>query len=336
LTNHYPWYDPRNPPYINPWADDSDPPADEVICEENRQKLAAETPKGIYDYLNRRILKQDEAKRCAAMVLYNALHGHSEHAFFIGPSGSGKTAIWRALQNIYPEMIVICDGSRLTTEGFKGDVKVADLLKNEAILNRNGNAILVVDEADKTFAWKETSSRESVGQQLAAEFLKLMDGITIPITSNKTTYYVDTRRISFVFCGAFSKAAHEIADKKNWKKIGFGDIHQEAKAYDNEITTEDLIAHGVLPELLGRISRVVNLSPMTTDDYYEMLGAECSPAARLERQYGVSISLSPETRRALAETAASSGLGTRAVESALRQKLDEALFENCEQSSFEF
>lgn len=124
--------------------------------------------------------------------------------------------------------------------------------------------------------------------------------------------------------------------KATGKKIGFGEFERDAKAYDREITTEDLIAHGVLPELIGRISRVVNLTLMTEADYYEMLGAECSPTTRLEKQYGVSITLSPETWQTLAETAAQSGLGVRAVESMLRRKLDEALFEDCSQSSFEF
>ena len=332
----YPWYDGRNPPYVNPWADDSDPPADELICDFDPEDVAPETPRAIYDALCRQIIKQDEAKRCAAMVAYNALHGHAEHCFFVGPSGSGKTAIWRALKGMYPGMIEIVDGSRITQEGWRGDYKLADMLKSETILNGNGNVILVVDEADKTFSPRITSSGESVGQMLAAEFLKILDGIECPVVCNKTTYYVNTARISVVFCGAFSSVASDIAEKSNWKRIGFGDLTQDMKPYARELTGDDLIAYGVLPELVGRISRIVNLAPMTADDYYALLGAECSPAARLGKQYGVKIKLSPKTRKALAETAASSGLGVRVVESALRRKLDEALFDDCARASFRF
>ena len=333
----YPWYDPRNQPYVNPWADDSDPPADELICDLDPEDVAPETPREIYDALCRQIIKQNEAKRCAAMVVYNALRGHAEHTLYIGPSGCGKTAIWRALQGLYPGLIEIADGSRLTPEGYKGDAKISDLLKSNAILNGEGHHILVIDEADKALARRDTANHESIGQMLAGEMLKLMDGVTYPVVSNKATYYVDTSHISIALCGAFSSVANDLAEERNWKRIGFGDFERDAaKPYDREITTEDLIEYGVLPELLGRISRVVNLEPMTADDYYALLGAECSPAARLGKQYGVKIKLSPKTRKALAETAASSGLGVRAVESALRRKLDEAMFEDCSRASFMF
>ena len=138
----YPWYDPRTTPYVNPWADDSDPPADEVICDLAPEDAVPATPRAIYDALCRQIIKQNEAKRCAAMVVYHALRGHAEHCFFIGPSGSGKTAIWRALQGLYPGLIEIVDGSRITQEGWRGDYKLADMLKSETILNGNGNVIL--------------------------------------------------------------------------------------------------------------------------------------------------------------------------------------------------
>ena len=84
----YPWYDDRvaavRKEYVNPWADDDD------VEEPERY-----TPKEIYDYLDERVWKQEEAKKATSVIMYNCLHGIKTNSLVIGPSGSGKTFIFK-------------------------------------------------------------------------------------------------------------------------------------------------------------------------------------------------------------------------------------------------
>lgn len=100
-----------------------------------------------YDKLNTRIRGQDEAKRAAAVMAYNMLHGRRSNAVFAGPSGSGKTEIWRCIDRMIPGHIRIIDASRLAGDGWKGSVHVRDIFEG---IDVSGGLIVVMDEADKT------------------------------------------------------------------------------------------------------------------------------------------------------------------------------------------
>ena len=325
-------------PYSPPWYDDRvatlrvpGPPS------ENENKADAPLdwpPKKIYEYLEGKVWKQDEAKRAAAMLTYNALNrGIRENAFFVGPTGCGKTHIWRCIQELYPERIVIVDASRLTQDGWKGDTKWADLLR-DPILHTGEPAILVLDEADKFLIPRHTAQGENVSHGVAGEGLKILEGTCVELKSKDLNIVVDTSHISFVCCGAFSEKADQLA--RSQQKIGFGGGLAQTAAYERPITERDLLDHGVMPEFLGRIQRVVNLEPMTEDDYFRMLDSASGPVDRLQKRYGVEIHLTEARRRELADLAAKSGLGVRGMENHLRRFLDDALFEDCTQSSFAF
>lgn len=314
-----------------PWYDDR---VKEVICgtrntSHNTDSDSYNTPKKIYRYLDGKVWKQDEAKKAAAILTYNSFfRGVKENAMFIGPTGCGKTHIWRCLQKLFPERIEITDGSTVTAEGFKGDRKWSTLLQSP-VFESGKAAILVIDEADKMLAPKITSAGESAGQNISAEGLKLMEGTFIDIKSGSVTYQVDTSRISFVLCGAFSNKAEEIARNNNiGHSIGFGATPNVAKAYDRPLTTQDLIEYGVMPEFIGRIQRIVNLQPMLLDDYYKIMSSECGPLNHVQEQYGLKIRMTKHRRRELAENAFRNGLGIRGIENNIRELVDDAIFDD--------
>ncbi len=91
-------------------------------------------PKRIYEYLDSKVWKQGAAKQAAAILTYNILcRGIRENAFFVGPTGCGKTHVWRCLQELYPNRIVIADASHLTGDGWKGSTKWSTLLQDPTI-----------------------------------------------------------------------------------------------------------------------------------------------------------------------------------------------------------
>ncbi len=329
-----------NQPYITdnstlPWYDDRVKKVSSATRRISHNTSICDTPKKIYSYLDKRVWKQDAAKRAAAILAYNSLYREvKENAMFIGPTGCGKTHIWRCLQELFPDKIEIVDGSNLTLEGWKGDKKWSTLLDSPIICSGE-QAILVIDEADKMLAPKYSRS-ENVSQSIASEGLKLMEGTIADIKSGSFTYQVDTSRISFVLCGAFSNKADEIArNSNNGCAIGFGATPHAVKAYDRPLTTQDLIEYGVMPEFMGRIQRIVNLQPMMLEDYYKLMCSGCSPVRHVQEQYKVNIRMTTKRRRELAEDAFQSGLGIRGIENRIRQLVDDAIFDDCNQQSFE-
>ena len=183
---------------------------------------------------------------------------------------------------------------------------------------------------------KYSSNSENVSQSIASEGLKMMEGTIADVKSGSITYQVDTSRISFVLCGAFSNKANEIAkNSNNGCSIGFGAIPHMVKAYDRPLTTQDLIEYGVMPEFMGRIQRIVNLQPMTLEDYYRIMNSECGPVRHIQEQYKVEIRMTKSRRRELAEDAFQNGLGIREIENRIRQLVDDAIFDDCYQSCLE-
>ena len=320
-----------------PWYDDRVKKVSNVTHSISRStSRICDTPQKIYSYLDKRVWKQDAAKRAAAILAYNSLYREvKENAMFIGPTGCGKTYIWRCLQELFPDRIEIVDGSNITADGWKGEKKWSTLLDSPIICSGDP-AILVIDEADKMLAPKYSSHSENVSQSIAAEGLKMMEGTIADVKSGSFTYQVDTSRISFVLCGAFSNKANEIArDSNNGSSIGFGATPHTVKAYDQPLTTQDLIEYGVMPEFMGRIQRIVNLQSMTLEDYYRIVDSGCGPVRRVQEQYKVEISMTKSRRRELAEDAFQSGLGVRGMENRIRQLVDDAIFDDCNRQSFE-
>lgn len=328
----YPWYDDR----ITVLCEEEEPAAPENLCSEQPSKEAYDTPKKIYEYLNRHVWKQDKAKKAASVIAYNCIErGVKSNAMFIGPTGSGKTHIWRCLKNIFPDRIEIVDGSNLTMDGWRGEKKWGSLIQSP-IFRADKKTILVIDEADKMLSPKYSSSGENVSHSVQSEGLAMIEGTRMEVRENSVAYSIDTSRISFVFCGAFSRKAKDIAQKESETRIGFGAVRKEERAYGRPLTEADLLAFGVMPEFLGRIQRIVNLEPMTADDYYRITEDLNSFLTRIKKQYGANVRLTPKMRHELAETAYNSGLGIRGMENQIRAMLDEAIFEDCSRQCFQF
>ena len=290
------------------------------------------TPQQIYNYLNTRIWKQEEAKRAASMMMWKCLNGIKENLLMIGPSGCGKTEIFRQLKLIFPRHLTVYDTSNTTADGWKGDKKISSFIVDS--VGKTHNSIIVLDEFDKLLTPRFSHS-ENISHSIQSELLTVIEGATQQVTLAKdVTHEVHTQRISFAMCGAFSNLADDIA--KNKASIGFGASQEAAKPYAKPLTADDIIEFGAMPELMGRIQKIVNLEPMTADDYAQMLcKSSHSPIQRLEDIYGIKLCLSEEKKQELAQNAYDSGLGVREITNQLTRMVDDVLFEDCETNYIE-
>ena len=209
---------------------DSDNPSKTKTQSDKRStdaKGILSSPAKIYEYLDRRVYGQKEAKRAAAMLLWNHVNGRRQNVLFAGPTGCGKTEIFRQLAKLYPN-IVIHNATSLTGTGWKGNTKVRNLFDGVP-QDKMGHLIIVLDEADKMF---EDADDRHYSYIVQNELLKVLEGDMVHFDGNPSNSEpaldIDTSNVSFVFLGSFDSMvrAKDVAVNKS-RAIGFGAVSSD-------------------------------------------------------------------------------------------------------------
>ncbi len=216
-------------------------------------------PKEIRDYLDRFVIKQEQAKR----VLSVAVCDHYNHVrtclgdeklakmeyvkpnvLLLGPTGVGKTFLMRNVAKLIGVPFVKADATKFSETGYVGydvDDLVRDLVKaadGDVELAEYG--IIYVDEIDKIASQASNSGRDVSGRGVQINLLKLMEETEVNLhspqdmmgqmkafmdmqkgtTPNKST--ISTKNILFIVSGAFDQLAENVRKRLDVNRIGFG------------------------------------------------------------------------------------------------------------------
>lgn len=322
--------------------------------------LSSFSPKDLYEFLNKRVVGQDIAKKRISITIYEHLKNISKKSsdkyniLFLGPSGSGKTLIVNSISEKIGVPYVACDATSFSPTGFQGadaDTCIHDLfLKSDGDINITQHGMVFIDEIDKLGVHNNSGTRlESFHQSTQSTLLKLIEGkkVKIPNMTHEHTgmpLNIDTSRILFCFGGAFN-GLEEIVAKKlgiTSKSIGFRSEHsvdydQQIKNYQiyekasHDILAESLIEFGMSTELVGRIQTIVPLMPLNKQEMLVcLLDLEESPIRKhqmLFAESNVELNFTDEYYDAVIEKAIKSGTGTRALNSIVKTSISEAAFE---------
>lgn len=218
------------------------------------------------------------------------------NCLLIGESGTGKTFLVQNLQKQYKFPFLSIDATTLMPTG------------NDSGLNSKQLKKLIHTTAEECLKSPLFHSVEGVMSQMIVfvdEFDKL--GTSFDSTGNWNKHTQSNfltlmehggmfNGISWVLAGAFTSIPRETAKRG----IGFFPQAQEAT---NEITDDDIIKAGIIPEMLGRISLVVELDRFTEQDYKNILREELLPQYK-----GVVLD-----EEQVINKAQSSGLGVRSL-----------------------
>ena len=261
------------------------------LKEKLEQFLQDYKPFKIKEYLDKKIIGQEEAKKTISVAFYNhilllvkpELKLKKNNVLMIGPSGCGKTEIMRVLSEISPIPISIFDTSGMSQNGWKGDKKIKDAVKelfiktNDVQLSECG--IIFLDEFDKMCRPAFTSSGENVSIHIQGEALAMIEGCDVSVSLNgdgifENTQLINTTKILFICAGAFQGIEDVVKKQKNKEaSIGFNgkarDTSKEITAKD--ITKETVMEFGVTPELAGRLSITTVLHKLTKEDMYDII-----------------------------------------------------------------
>jgi len=228
-------------------------------------------PMDIKEYLDRFVIRQDEAKK----VLATAVCDHYNHArimaeerkqgrtvefskqnvLIAGPTGVGKTYLVKHIAELIGVPFVKADATKFSETGYVGG-DVDDLVR-DLVAKANGNValaehgIIYLDEVDKLASGGgERMGRDVSGRGVQTALLKLMEETEVPlyapndIRSQMQMMFdsrkgrtgrevVNTRNILFIVSGAFSGLEKIIKKRRNKAAIGFGSAtHEEERAED--------------------------------------------------------------------------------------------------------
>jgi ATP-dependent Clp protease ATP-binding subunit ClpX len=198
------------------------------------------------------------------------------NVLMIGPSGSGKTLLMNSLARMLNVPLAIGDATTLTEAGYVGEDVENLLLKlihaADGDIEAAERGIIFIDEIDKIrkSGGNVSITRDVGGEGVQQSLLKMLEGTIANVPPQggrkhpeQNTLQIDTRNILFVCGGAFVGLDTIIAERLGKKRIGFNsdptknDIERDSLLA--QVTPEDLIHFGLIPEFVGRVPVVTTL-----------------------------------------------------------------------------
>ena len=304
-------------------------------------------PIKIKNYLDEYIIGQDAAKIALSVGVVNhykriffesAVELEKSNILVFGTTGSGKTLLAKTIARYLNVPFVVADATTLTEAGYVGDDVesiIGGLLSAaENDVARCEQGIIFLDEVDKIARKSESASltRDVSGEGVQQALLKLVEGTKCKVSVNGGKKHpaldqveIDTSKILFVAGGAFPGLEKLVERRQRGSNIGFNSPLSTENLDSTQVTPEDFIKFGMIPEFCGRFPITVQIDELNVEDFVRILREPKNNLLAQMKFYfesdEIELTFTDEAIVAVAELAHEQHVGARGLKTILERTL---------------
>lgn len=277
-----------------------------------------------------------------------------ENVLLIGPTGCGKTYLIELLFNRVLQLpVVIIDITSYSETGYVGEDVQSMLTKllysARDIPQLASVGIVCIDEFDKIASGKNTAvfagqgtTKDVTGAGVQRELLKMLEAaeIDVPGELSHSGYapriLFNTQDVPFIAIGTFSGFKEVLKYYSPEENIGFGRPRTDKKmsGISTPLSREDIEkaanfeAYGILPELIGRFTRIIPLNMLSESTLKDILHENVILKYKNDLALdGINLEVDENVYKNIISRCLKKETGARGLKSFVIEYLEDACFE---------